>query len=177
MKSDIAFDVLHPAQHKHLSPTGVIPIVKSYVTAVWDLLEKEGSRVEGTSTPLHDLVLPVLYQASAYAFFGSSCPAVESYEPFNDFDRTFYLLVAGVPRVLLRKNIEGLATMRRLFEKYVDGPHEDASELVWENERVIRNQGYVCFRLTSTTSSRSLTERDSRVRTPSRFSLFLSSSL
>jgi hypothetical protein len=143
MKSDITSKVLHPAQHKYLSPTGIIPIIESYTTAVWDLLEKEGSRFEGVSTPLRDFVLPVLYQASAYAFFGRSCPVVESYEPFNDFDGDFHLLLAGVPRVFLRKHIEGLATMHRLFEKYFDSPHDDASELVLENEQVIRNQGYV----------------------------------
>jgi len=149
MKSDVTSNILHPAQHKYLSPTGVIPIIESYTTAVWDLLEKEGSRFEGVSTPLRDFVLPVLYQASAYAFFGRSCPVLESYEPFNDFDRTFHLLLAGIPRIFLRKHIKGLDIMHRLFEKYFDGPHEDASELVLENEQVIRDQGYVCFLLTS----------------------------
>jgi len=32
--------------------------------------------------------------------------------------------------------------MHRLFEKYFDGPHEDASELVLESEQAMRNQGY-----------------------------------
>ena len=145
MKSDLVPNVLHPAQHKHLSPTGVIPIVESYTTIVWDLLEKEGSKFKGVSVPLRDFVLPVLYQASAYAFFGRSCPAVESYEPFTDFDNDFHFLLAGVPRVFLRRHLEGLATMHTLFEKYFDGPHEDASELVLENERAIRNQGHVRF--------------------------------
>lgn len=153
MKSDLTYKVLHPSQHKHLSPTGVVPVIKSYTAAVWDLLEKEGSRLEGVSTPLRDFVLPVLYQASAYAFFGHSCPVAESYGAFNDFDRTFHLLLAGVPRVFLRKNIEGLATMHKLFEKYFDGPHEDAWEMVLENEEVMRSHGYVCFRLKSTGNS------------------------
>ena len=147
MKSDITSQVLHPAQHKYLSPIGVVPIMESYTTAVWDLLEKEASRFEGVSTPLRDFALPVLYQASGYAFFGRSCPIVESYGPFNDFDGSFHLQLAGVPRVFLRKHLEGLATLQRLFEKYFDGPHDDASEFVLENERVVRNQGYVCFTL------------------------------
>ncbi|KAF9646393.1 cytochrome P450 [Thelephora ganbajun] len=142
MKSEVTSKVLHPAQHKYLSPTGIIPIIESYTTAVWDLLEREGSSFEDVSTPLRNFILPVLYQASAYAFFGRSYPVVESYEPFNDFDRTFHLLLAGVPRFFLRKHTKGLATLHRLFEKYFDGPHDDASEMVLENERVMRSHGY-----------------------------------
>jgi len=117
--------------------------VETYTTAVWDLLEKQGSELEGSSVPLLDFVLPVLYQASAYAFFGSSCPITESFEPYYDFDKSFHLVFAGVPRVFLRKHIGGLVTLIRLFETYFDGPHGDASELVLNCERVIRNQGHV----------------------------------
>jgi len=126
---------------------------KAFGRAVWDLLEKEGSRFEGVSTPLRDFILPVLYQASAYASFGRSCPVLESYEPFTDFDRTFHLLLASIPRIFLRKHIRGLDTMHELFEKYFDDPHEDASELVLKNEQVICNQGYAYFHLTSTGKS------------------------
>ena len=177
MKSDITPKILYPVQHKHLSPNGIIPVIESYTTDVWGLLEKEGSRLEGVSTPLRDFVLPVFYQASAYAFFGRSCPAAESYEPFNDFDSVFHLLLAGVPRVFLRKSTKGLATMRRLLEKYFDGPHDDASELVLENERVMRSHGYVCSRLSSTINFGLLIECDSRIRAPSQLSLFLSYSV
>jgi len=178
MKSDLASKVLHPAQHKHLSPTGIIPIAESYTTAVWGILEKEGSKFEGVGTPLRDFVLPVFYQASAYAFFGRSCPTVELYEPFSDFDGDFHLLLTGVPRVFLRKHTEGLATMHRLFEKYFDGPHEDASRLVLENEQAIRDQGHVCFHLMSVANfCRSLIGCDSRIRRPLGLSLYLSSSL
>ncbi|KAF9646735.1 cytochrome P450 [Thelephora ganbajun] len=142
IKSDLLSNVLRPAQHRHLSPTGLGPTIESHTTAVWDLLEKEGSRFAGVSTPLRDFVLPVLYQSSTHAFFGRSCPVLESYQAFNDFDSNFHLLLAGVPRIFLRKSTEGLATMNRLFEKYFDGPHEDASEYVLESERVIRDQGY-----------------------------------
>ena len=145
MRSDITHKVLHPAQHKYLSPTGVIPIIESYTTAVWDLLWQEGSRFEGVSIPLRNFVLPVLYQASAYAFFGRSSLSEESYEPFNDFDTDFYWSLVGVPRIFLKKHAKGLATMHRLFEEYFDKPHKDASEFVLENEQVMRNQGYVCF--------------------------------
>ena len=178
MKSDITSKVLFPIQHKHLSSTGIIPVIEPYTMAVWDLLGKEGSRFEGVSTPLHDFVLPVLYQASAYTFFGRSCPVAESYEPFNDFDKSFHLLLAGFPRVFLRKHVKGLATMHRLFEKYFDDPHDDASELVLENERVMRNHGYVCSRSSSTVNVPGLLiECDSRIRTPSGLSLFLSYSV
>jgi len=177
MKSDLVSKVLHPSQHKHLSPTGVIPIVESYTAAVWDLLGKEGSKSEGVSVPLRDFVLPVLYQGSAYAFFGRSCPAVESHKAFTDFDDDFHFLLAGVPRFFLRKHLEGLATMHRLFEKYFDGHHEDASGMVLENEQAIRNQGHVCFHFTFVVNRRSPIECDSRIRKPLGFSLFLSSSL
>ena len=177
MKSELTSNVLHPAQHKHLSPTGITPIAESYTTAVWELLGKEGSRFEGVSIPLRDFVLPVIYQASAYAFFGRSCPILESYGPFNDFDREFYLLLAGVPRVFLRKHLEGLATMHRLFESYFDNPHEDASGLVLENEKAIRDHGHVCFHLAFAVNRRLLIECDSRIRMTLRLSLFPSSSL
>jgi hypothetical protein len=144
MKSDLTSQILHPAQHKYLSPTEVVSIVESFTTAVWELLEKEGSKLEGVSTPLLNFVLPVLYQSSADAFFGRSFPAVETYEPFRDFDRTFHLSLAGVPRALLREHTKGLHNMHRLFEKYFDGPHDDASELVLGTERVVRSHGYVC---------------------------------
>lgn len=171
MKSDIPSKILHPAQHKPLPPTGIVPIMKSRTQAVWDLLKEEGSKLEGISTPLHDFIQPVLYQASAYALFGRSCPVVESFEPFHDF------LLAGVPRFFLGKHIERLATMQKLLEKYFDSPHEDASCLVLENEQVVRNHGYVRFHLTSTGNFRLLIECDSRVRTRLRLSSSLSSSL
>ena len=177
MKSDIILELLYPTQHKHLSATSIVPVIESYTTVVWDLLEKEGSRLEGVSIPLRDFVLPVLYQASGYAFFGRSCPVTESYEPFNDFNRTFHLLLAGVPRVFLRKNVRGLATMHRLFEKHFDGPHDDASELVLENERVMRDHGYVCSRLSSTGNFGLLIEFCSRIRTSSGLSFSLSYSV
>ena len=150
MKSDITSEILHPTQHKYLSSTGIIPVVESYTTAVWELLGREGSKVEGVSTPLLDFALPMIYQASAYAFFGRSCPAVESYQPFRDFDETFHLVLAGVPRLFLRKHVKGLATMQNLFKEYFDGPHDDASDLVLDNERVLRSHDYVCSRSTCT---------------------------
>ena len=162
MKSGITSEVLHPTQHKYLSPTGIIPIVETYTTAVWDLLGKRGLRFEGVSTPLRDFVQPVLYQASAHAFFGRSRLTEESYEPFNDFDGDFYWSLVGVPRVFLRKHTEGLATMHRLFEEYFDGPHKGASEFVLECEQVMRNQGYVRSHLTSRINFRLLIERDSQ---------------
>lgn len=143
MKSDITSEILHPTQHKYLSATGIVPVLDSYTTAVWELLEREGSKIKGVSTPLLDFALPVVYQASAYAFFGRSCPAAESYQPFRDFDRTFHLVLAGVPRLFLREHVQGLATMQKLFKDYIDGPHDDASGLVLENEQVLRNHNYV----------------------------------
>lgn len=176
MNSDITAKLLHPIQHKHLSSTGVAPAAESYSTAVWELLGKEGSKFEGISIPLLDFALPVLYQASAYAFFGRSCPAAESHKPFRDFDRTFHLTLAGVPRFFLREHAEGLATMQRLFQRYFDGPHDDASELVLENERVLRSHGYVRLCSASTGNLEELLiERDSRIRGPSALSSFLSS--
>ena len=106
---------------------------------------QEGSRFEGVSMPLREFVLPVLFKASAYSFLGSSCPAEKAYGPFNDFNGSFHLLLAGVPRIFLRKQTEGLATMHKLFEEYFDGPHEDASEFVLAQEQVTRDQGHVCF--------------------------------
>ena len=177
IKSDITSEILHPALQKHLSPTGIIPIVESYTTAVQDLLEKEGSGFEGISTPLHDFVLPVLYQASAYAFFGRSFPAVESYKPFHDFDGSFHLLLAGAPRIFLRKHVNGLTAMHRLLEKYFDGPHDDASAVVSENEQVVRGYGYVCFSFEVYTGKIGLLMKYNRIRTPSGCSSPLSYSL
>jgi len=148
MKLDIVSETLRP-QHRHFSPTGLIPTTETYTIVIWDLLRKEGSRFEDVSTPLRDFIRPVLYQASAYAFCGRSCPVAELYEPFDDFENNFHLSLAGIPRVFLRKHVEGLVTMNRLLEKYFDGPHEDALEFVLENEQVIRDQGHVCFNLTT----------------------------
>lgn len=175
MNSDVTSKILHPTQHKYLSSAGVAPVLESYSTTVWESLEKEGSRFKGVSTPLLDFVLPVVYQASAYAFFGRSCPAVESYKPFQDYDRTFHLVIAGVPRFFLRAHVEGLATLHKLFERYFDGSHEDASEMVLENERVLRSYDYVCFCPGCTRNLGSLIQYDSRIRGPSELSLFLSS--
>ena len=177
MRSGVMSEVIHPSQHKHLSPTNIIPIIESFTTIVCDLLEKEGSRLEGISIPLSDFVLPVLYQASGYAFFGRSLPAMELYEPLNDFDGSFHLALAGVPRVFLRKHAEGLAAMHRLFEKYFDGPHKDVPEFVLESEQVMRNHGYVCFPLKLTVTFRLLIECMFRIRRPSGLTLFLSSLL
>jgi len=176
MKSDIVSEVLLPAQHRHFSSTGIVPTIETYTATIWDLLRKEGARFEGTSTPLHDFIRPVLYQASAYALFGCSFPVAESYEPFNDFDKSFHLSIAGVPRVFLRKHVEGLATMDELFEKYFDGPHEDASGTVLENEQVIREQGHVRFRPITGDLELPL-KSDPRIQKPSRRSLFVSFSL
>lgn len=176
MKSEVTSKLLHPIQHKYLSSTGVAPAVESYTAVVWELLEKEGSKFEGASTPLLDFVSPLIYQASAYAFYGRSCPAVESYKPFRDFDRTFHLALAGVPRVFLREHAKGLATMQKLFGEYFDRPHDDASELVLENEQVLRSHGYVRLRSMSMINLEFI-ERDSRIRAASGLSLSPSSLL
>jgi len=176
MKSDIVSEVLRPSQHRHFSPTGLILTIETYTTAVWDQLRKEGSRFEGISTPLHDFVRPVLYQASAYAFYGRSFPVAELYEPFSDFDKSFHLSLAGVPRVFLRKHVRGLAAMDELLEKYFDGPHEDASGFVLENEEVIREQGHVRFHPITGDLELPL-KYHPRIRKPSRRSLFVSFSL
>lgn len=174
MNSDITSEILHPTQHKFLSPAGIVPTVESYTATVWEILKKEGSKFEGVSTPLLDFAMPVIYQASAYAFFGRSCPAVESYKPFRDFDRTFHLALAGVPRFFLREHAEGLATLQKLFAKYFDGPHDDASELVLENERALRSHNYVRLWFTPRETWGLLIGRYSRIRRRSGLSLLLS---
>jgi hypothetical protein len=175
MKSEMTSEILHPTQHQHLSSTGVATAIETYSTTVWEVLGKEGSKFEGVSTPLLEFAPPVLYQASAYAFFGRSCPAVESHKPFRDFDRTFHLALAGVPRFFLREHVEGLATLQRLFWKYFDGPHDDASNLVLENERTLRSHNYVRLLFTPVGNMGLLIERDCRIRRPLELSSSLSS--
>jgi len=167
INADVTRGILHPSVHRYLSPTGIIPLIEPYTTAVLDLLQKEGSRFEGVSTPLHDFVLPVVSRASAYAFFGRSFPAVELGGPLRAFDGSFQLLLAGIPRVLLRSGTNGLATMHTLLEMYFDGPHDDASEFVLESEQVMRKHGYVCLILRSAGNIGTLIERDFRIREPS----------
>ena len=130
-----------------LSPRAVIPIAESFTTNVWDLLRKECSRLEGVSTPLLDFISPLFYQASVCAFFGSSYPVAESYKPWCDFYGTIHSSLAGAPRFLLKKHLKALFTLHKLMEKHLDGPHDDAPELVLENERVMRSHGFVCFYL------------------------------
>jgi len=171
--SDVTSKLLYPALQRYLSPTGIIPTVESYTIAACELLEKNGSRLEGVSTPLHDFVLPVVYQASAYAFFGRSFPAEGLWGPFNDFGGSFHLMLAGVPRDLLRTHVNGLATMHKLLREYFDGPHDDASELVLESEQVMRNHGYVRY-VSTPGNIETLIQRDSRIRTPPGFTSSLS---
>ena len=172
-KSEVASKILYPTLHRYLSATEIIPIVESYTTTTWDLLEREGSMLEGVGTPLSDFVIPVVSQASGYAFFGRSFSAAEFCKPLNDFNGGFHLFLAGLPRAFLKKHTNGLAKMQWMFERYFDGPHDDASELVLESEQVMRKHGYVCLFLKSAGNLGSLTEHYSRIRAP----LGLSSSL
>ena len=165
MESGVIFKTVRPNVYKMLSPRTVIPIAESFTTNVWDLLRKECSRLEGVSTPLLDFGRlgasrepaepdpttqgsrrsPLFYQASVCAFFGSSYPVAESYKPWCDFYGTIHSSLAGAPRFLLKKHLTALFTLHKLMEKHLDGPHDDAPELVLENERVMRSHGFVCF--------------------------------
>jgi hypothetical protein len=50
VKSDVTSKILRPVQRNHLSSKGITPVLESYPTAAWELLEKEVPRRKHTST-------------------------------------------------------------------------------------------------------------------------------
>jgi cholesterol 7alpha-monooxygenase len=69
---------------------------------------------DGTQTPLTEFLFPISYEAAAYAYFGSSFPAKQSYDPFVKFDDSFTLMLAGLPKFLFKKNYQVCGTLRTL---------------------------------------------------------------
>ena len=132
-----------PAHHRYLSQQEIKPILKNYAKHAYEAIMESRDKFAGASTPLIPFIIPVAYKANAYAFFGRSFPAEESYEPFKSFDSVFHLKLAGVPEIFLQKSVRDWYKVHELIKDYLKTPHEDAIALVHILEQDAEALGYV----------------------------------
>lgn len=99
-------DRLLPAHSRALGSQEIQPILKNYARHAFTCLMGALNKFDGRSTPLNPFLIPFAYEAAAYAFFGSSFPAKQTYSRFIKFDRNFTYMAAGLPRFLFRKNFQ-----------------------------------------------------------------------
>jgi hypothetical protein len=132
-----------PAHHRYMSPQEIKPLLKNYGKHAYDSLMEARDKFDGANALLIPFIIPPAYDAAAYAFFGRSFPAKETYEPFKSFDGIFHLKLAGIPEFFLKKNFQDWYKVQNLIEDYLKTPHDDSSGVVHFLEREAKAEGFV----------------------------------
>jgi len=151
-----------PMSHKLLSPKFIQPVVDKYTALTYNHLEERASRYNGLNVPLRDFIVPLMFQASGHAFFGQHCPVDDLLKPFRLFDDSFHLILAGVPKMFLKAPVTALENLATIVEeKYLvkSNAMDDASDIVKEYDRMIKEAGFVSNPSLQTVPLRVLTGR------------------
>jgi hypothetical protein len=136
-------DKVFPAHHRYMSQQSIKPLLKNYGKHAYEAVMDARGKFDGASTPLIPFLIPLAYKTAAYAFFGKSFPAEETYEPFKSFDSIFSLKLAGVPEFFFKKNIQDWYRVHKMIEDYLKTPHDESSEIVHFLEREAIAEGFV----------------------------------
>jgi len=139
-------ETLFPMNHKLLSPKYVQPVVDKYTALTYQHLEERANQYNGLNVALRDFIVPLTFEASGQAFFGKHCPTKELFKPFKLFDDNFHLLLAGVPKMLMKGPVNALEELARVVEEqYLSKPNalDDASDVIKEYERIVTEGGFV----------------------------------
>ena len=137
---------LFPISHKLLSPKCIQPVVDKYTSLTYQHLKEQAVQYDGMNVALRDFIVLLAFGPSGRAFFGERCPVDDLFKPYKMFDDRFHLLLAGVPKMLMRGPVAALDDMATILEeKYLLKPNamDDASELIKEYERITREEGFV----------------------------------
>ena len=139
-------ETLFPLNHKLLSPVYVQPVVDKYIALTYQYLEERADQYNGLNTTLRDFIVFLAFDASGHAFFGKDCPVDDLFKPFKVFDDYFHLLIAGVPKIFLKDAVNSLNELATIIEeRFLSKPNalDDASDLIKEYDRIIREDGFV----------------------------------
>lgn len=139
-------ETLFPTGHKLLSPKYVQPAVDKFIALTYQYLEERANQYDGLNIALRDFIVPLTFDGSGHAFFGKDCPVHDLFEPFKLFDDSFHLLLAGVPKMFMKGPVSALDELTTIVEeKYLSKPGavDDASHLIKEYERIIKEGGFV----------------------------------
>ena len=137
---------LFPMNHKLLSPKYVQPVVDKYIALTYQNLEERANQYNGLNVALRDFIVPLTFNASGHAFFGKDCPVNDLFEPFKLFDDNFHLLLAGVPKMFMKGPVRAFDELAIVIEeRYLSRPDalDDASDLIKEYERILKEGGFV----------------------------------
>ena len=132
--------------HKLLSPKHVQSAVDKYTALTYQHLEERANQYNGMNVALRDFIVPLTFDASSRAFFGKDCPVNDLFKPFKLFDDNVHLILAGVPKMFVKGPVTALDDLATIIEeKYLSKPNamDDASDLVKEFERIIKEEGHV----------------------------------
>ena len=135
-----------PMNHRLLSPKYVQPVIDKYIALTYQHLEERATKYNGLKTPLRDFVVPLTFEAAGHTFLGKDCPVSDLYEPFKQFDDSFHLLVAGVPKMFMKGPVNALNKLTTIIEeKYLSKPDalDDASDMIREYDRIAKEGGFV----------------------------------
>lgn len=139
-------ETLFPTSHKFLSSKYVQPTVDKYIALTYQHLKERANHYNGLSIALRDFIVPLTFDASGYAFFGKDCPIQDLFRPFKLFDDNFHLLLAGAPKMFMKGTINALDDVATIIdERYLSKPNalDDASDVIKEYERIVKEKGFV----------------------------------
>lgn len=136
--------------HKFLSPTHLQPIVDEHIVLTYQHLKERANEYNEMNVALKDFVVPLVFEPSSYAIFGKHCPVDDLFKPLKLFDNKSHLMLGGIPKIFMKEPAAALDDMATIFEeRYLLNPNamDDASDIIKEYERIIREGGFVSFSL------------------------------
>ena len=144
--STVLQEVIFPLNRKLLSAKYVQPVVDRYTTLTYQHLEERADQYNGMKVALRDFIVPLTFDGSSRAFFGKHCPVNDLFKPFKLFDDNVHLILAGLPKMFMKGPVAALDDLATIIEeKYLSKPDamDDASDLIKEFERIIKEGGFV----------------------------------
>lgn len=125
IRKDVDIEATDAIAKRHLRGRDLGELTDAMSREVFRFLEQD-ERVAGRggTLPLYRFIWDLIFTAGTTVIFGpeKSCP--HAARAFEDLDELFPRLVAGLPRVLLRKGVAGLEVLAELLAEVGDEPSE-----------------------------------------------------
>ena len=144
--SPVLQESIFPLNRKLLSQKYVQPVIDKYTALTYQHLEERADQYNGIKVALGDFIVPLTFDGSSRAFLGKHCPVNDLFKPFKLFDDNIHLILAGAPKMFVKGPVTALDDLATIIEeKYLSKPNamDDASELIKEFERIIKEGGFV----------------------------------
>lgn len=142
--SPFTIDEYLPMHHRAFSSQNVVGVLERYAEYAHEFVVRAVDKLDGGCSPLVPFIVPPAYYSASRAMFGQAFDAEKSYKPFRTFDDQFHLMLAGVPKFMLPRPHRAWDQVGKLFEQYLETPHEDCFEAISQFETGAKDAGWVC---------------------------------